>query len=206
MNSNWALRSEGETVGSCLRLTRREKPAAVSRPGDGAGGEEKPRRRGRGRAWRWCGESSAGRSKGLRRCRVRAGRRGQRSVQGFFSRAWRPPPGRRTCPRGSRTAWPSSSRRPRATVEECRPVRTAAPAVEQPCPAFQSRRVRRRGDAGAGRAGRGSAAREQCRDRHGAGSSGGGGSVGSETRLRGAAGVRRTVGFGSAVEFSGRRP
>ena len=43
MNSNWALRSEGETVGSCLRLTRREKPAAVSRRATVRGERGKPR-------------------------------------------------------------------------------------------------------------------------------------------------------------------
>ena len=71
--------------GELLAIDAQGEAGGGEQAGDGAGGEgEAEGGRGRGRAWRWCGESSAGRSKGLRRCRVPAGRRGQRSVQGFF--------------------------------------------------------------------------------------------------------------------------
>ena len=90
--------------GELLAVDAQGEAGGGEQAGDGAGGE---------------GEAEGG--EGSAQCRV------------FFSRAWRPPPGRRTCPRGSRTAWSSSSRRPRATVEGCRPVRTAA-RRSPPCP------------------------------------------------------------------------
>ena len=120
--------------GELLAVDAQGEAGGGEQAGDGAGGE------GEAEGGEGAGELGGGAVSPVQvGARVSGGVVFEQSGEGsaqcrvFFSRAWRPPPGRRTCPRGSRTAWSSSSRRPRATVEGCRPVRTAA-RRSPPCP------------------------------------------------------------------------